>query len=98
MVASGPLRSPIDADGAELGCARFLRRAVEHLFTPGDLEPVKTSSGDHRLELCIQQSAGDSTGPEVYSLLGRVGNGLLHEDVGDLQTATRPQGRHSKLE
>ena len=36
------------------------------------------------LELCFQQSAGNSAGPEIDALLGIFGDRFLDHDVGDL--------------
>ncbi|MEE9285928.1 MAG: hypothetical protein V3V35_09410, partial [Dehalococcoidia bacterium] len=54
-----------DADGLERRGAGLLRRAAEDVGLPGDLEALKPRSLDDCLELCFQQSAGDSTLPEV---------------------------------
>ncbi len=81
--------SEVDSQCAELRCARRLWRAGVYVSTPGDLE-VDESGGDHcGLELCIQQSAGDSPLPEVDVSLALLRHGFLHEDVADLQAAGR---------
>ncbi len=61
-----------------LGCS------AEHILSPGDLETLEASHRDHRLKLCLQQSPGNSAGPEVYILLRLLGNGLLYQDVSYL--------------
>jgi hypothetical protein len=83
----GPARLEVDPVGAELVGARCLGGAVEDGSLPCDLETLEPGSRDLGLELCFQQSAGDSAGPEVDVLLGSVRDLLLHHDVGDLQPA-----------
>ena len=86
----GLLRPPVDSDRAEARGTGRLRRPVADFLTPGDLEVLESCSGDHRLELCFQQSARDSTSPEVDSLLGLRRDRTRHEDVGDLQSPSGP--------
>ena len=81
--------SEVDAKRPELCGARLLRCTREHIGTPGDLESLEARRFDCRLELCFQQSAGDSALPEIDVALGGVGHGLLHEDVADLKAAAR---------
>ena len=58
------LRSPeIDSLRAESCGAGFLRRAVEHVLSPRDLEAREAAGLYELLQLCLQQSTGDSTGP-----------------------------------
>lgn len=73
--------------GAELGGTPLLRRAGEDVRTPGDLETDEPCGDDRRLELCLQQSAGDSTLPEVDVPFRAGGERLLDEDVADLEAA-----------
>jgi hypothetical protein len=54
--------------------------------TPGDLEVLEAGSHRSGFELCFQQSAGDSPGPEVDSLLRILGHGLLYHDVANLKS------------
>ncbi len=58
-------RAEVDTDGFELRRARLLRCTSEHISPPGDLETSKPCGGDRRLELCFQQSTGNSTSPEL---------------------------------
>ena len=55
---------------------------------PGDFKSGETSGDDRRLELCLQQSAGNSTGPEVYLLLGVLRYSPVDQDVPDLKPPT----------
>src|SRR5215218_5576921 len=73
--------------GPVVSRAAGLRGAAEDVLAPGDLEPDETGGHDRDLELCLQQSPGYSPGPEVYLAFGALGNGLLYQDVPDLQTA-----------
>ena len=77
-------RPEVDADRAELRGVRCLRRAAEDVCAPSDLELNEACRDDRRLELCLQQSAGDSPFPEVDVALRAVTNGLLDENVADL--------------
>ena len=81
----------VDAERSEFGGARLLRRAREHIATPGDFKPFEAGRLDSHLELCFQQSAGDSALPEVDVALGRVGHRLFHENVAELKTAANAQ-------
>ncbi len=56
-------RAVVDPDGAEGGGAGILGRAAEDFLPPGDLEALEAGSPDDGLELCFQQSAGDSASP-----------------------------------
>lgn len=85
---SGFCRPKIDTDGAKCTRARRLRGILEDIGFPGDLEPSEPSGDDRRLELCLQQSASDSTGPEVYLFLGFLGHCPLDQDVSNLKPPT----------
>jgi len=67
----------IDSDRAKRARAGCLRSAVEDLGLPGDLEIGETGSDDRRLQLCFQQSAGNSAGPEVDLLFAASGTARL---------------------
>ena len=60
--------------GAEGGSRGRLWRAVEDGSAPGDLEVAEARLGDHRSELCFQQSAGHSALPQVDVALGAIGD------------------------
>tara|TARA_B100000446_G_scaffold136146_1_gene128459 strand:+ start:3284 stop:3451 length:168 start_codon:yes stop_codon:yes gene_type:complete len=55
-----------------------LRGIAIDIATPGDFEILKPSFGKLARKLCFQQSAGDSTSPEVDVPLGTFQNGLVH--------------------
>jgi hypothetical protein len=74
----------VDAQRSELRGARCLRRTCEDVRAPRDLELDEPGSDDRRLELCFQQSAGDSALPQVDVALPAIADRLLHEDVADL--------------
>ena len=74
----------IDSESAKASRRGLLRSTGEDLVSPGDLEPLETGRFDYRLELCFQQSAGDSALPQIDILLGSVRHGFLHHDVADL--------------
>jgi hypothetical protein len=77
--------SEIDSQGAELRCARRLRRAGVDVSAPGDLEIDEPGGDDRCLKLCIQQSAGDSGLPEIDVSFAIVRDCFLDEDVADLK-------------
>jgi hypothetical protein len=83
LVARLP-RPEVDANRTELRRIRCLRRAAEDVRAPRDLEVHESRSDDRRLELCFQQSAGDSALPEVDVALRAVTDGLLDQNVADL--------------
>jgi len=78
------------AQCAKVGCAGRLGGAAEHVCSPGDLEIDKTGCYDRSLELCFQQSAGNSTCPQIDLAPGALRDWLLHQDVADLQPPLRP--------
>jgi hypothetical protein len=78
--------------------ARRLGRARIDVAAPGDLEIDESRRDDSCLELCIQQSAGDSTLPEVDVLLALLRHCFLHEDVADLKTTLRLEDARHLLE
>ncbi len=53
-----------DAQRAEVGGAGLVRGPAEHVFLEKDPEAGQAHGLDDRFELCFQQSAGDSSGPE----------------------------------
>jgi hypothetical protein len=74
----------VDAERPEVGCARRLRRATEDIRSPGDLKVDKTGGQDRGLELCFQQSAGNSASPKIDLAFGAIGHRFLHQDVANL--------------
>ena len=81
--------SEVDSQRAELRSTRGLWGARIDVPTPGDLE-IDKAGGDHRcLELCIQQSAGDSALPQVDVLFSLLRHCLLYDDVAYLKAAAR---------
>src|SRR5215216_3097920 len=71
---------------AEGCCARSARRVREGVPTFGAEPKIREARGlDDRLQLCLQQSAGNSPCPEVDVLLRLPRHLLLNDDVGDLE-------------
>ena len=77
-------RAEVDSQRAELCRARRLRCTGIYIAPPGDLEIDEARSDDSCLELCIQQSAGDSALPETDVLLALFRYRFRYEDVADL--------------
>ncbi len=67
----------VDAHRPELSRRRLLRRPREHIGAPCDLEIEEARFTDRLLELCFQQSAGNSTGPEIEPSFRSVRDGAL---------------------
>ena len=87
---SRPLsRAKIDTERPELRGARLLRRSAEDIGPPGDLERLESRRNHRCLELCFQQSAGDSTGPEIDVAPRAFGHRLLHHDIADIELPSR---------
>jgi hypothetical protein len=62
-----------------------LGRAAENVGSPGNFEIHKTGHDHGHLQLCFQQSAGNSAGPQIYLAFGALRHNLLHQDVAKLQ-------------
>lgn len=88
----------VDSERAELRGARGLRRASINLGAPGDLEIHEPRRDYSCLELCIQQSARDSTLPEIDVLLALFRHWFLNQDVADLKAAARLENTRHFLE
>src|SRR5712692_1584801 len=65
---------------SELGGTRMLRCPGVDVEPEQDLEISESSAANEAGELCLRQSAGDSTRPEVDVLLCRFWNRLLYEE------------------
>ncbi len=88
----------VDSQSTELRGARGLRRASVNFGAPRDLE-IHDPRRYHRcFKLCIQQSAGDSTLPEIDVLLALFRHCFLNHDVADLKTAARLENTRHFLE
>ena len=77
-------RAKVDTNGSELRGARLLRRTSEHIGPPGDFETGEPGGGDNRLELCFQQSTGNSTSPELDILFRILWHLFRHQNVAQL--------------
>jgi hypothetical protein len=82
-------RSEVDSQGAKVCCAGRLRRIIKDIGLPSDFEIDKTGGYDRSLELCFQQSAGNSARPQIDVTFGTLWNCFLDQDIADLQTTTR---------
>ena len=92
MALASRLGGPeIDSERAEGTRARRLRSTVEDLGPPGDLKIGETGSDNRRPQLCLQQSTGNSAGPELDLFLRPLGNLPADENVGDLKSPARAQ-------
>jgi hypothetical protein len=61
-----------------------LRRATKDIGLPSDFEIHKTGGYDRSLELCFQQSAGNSARPQIDLTFGTLRNCLLDQNIADL--------------
>jgi hypothetical protein len=82
-------RSDVDPERAELRGARRLGRVRVDVDAIGDLESHEAGGDDRRPKLCLQQSAGDSALPQIDVAFRFVAEGLLHQDVAELQPPAR---------
>ena len=80
-------RAQIDPQRAERGGVFVLRRPAKHIRAPRNLDVGEAFLGQERDELCFQQSARDSTGPEIDISFRRFGHGFLNDDVADLDSS-----------
>jgi hypothetical protein len=68
-------------------CGRFLARPRETIESPDGADIVESRRGKHLDELCLQQSAGDSTSPEIDVTERALGQHFPDDDVGDLRVS-----------
>ena len=76
---------------SELPCRLLLGGCPEGVEPGGDPHILESQTNPDGDELCLRQSAGDSTRPQVDvrpDVLAQVG---LNHNVGELQPAARPQ-------
>src|SRR5262245_5982555 len=74
-----PVRLERDAAGSEPRGTRFLHRAGEDINPRNDDETRETRCLNQGRQLCLRQSAGDSTGPELYLRFGRFRNRSFYD-------------------
>lgn len=80
-------RQERDAKRAEIGSAAGLFRTGVHIGVRFDFERDEPCGRNSQLDLSLQESAGNSTGPECDVVLRALRNRLLDHDVADLQPA-----------
>jgi hypothetical protein len=83
-----PHRREIHAHDAVPSCRAFLGGTGKAIESTGDGHVAEPCRGEHIDELCFQQSASDSTGPEIDVAQRRVGENFADDDVGDLRAST----------
>jgi hypothetical protein len=71
-----------DAPGIELGGVGLMPRTGEDVDFLPPLHLGESDMFQDPVPLCIQQSTGDSAGPEVDIVLGVLRDLLVHDDVG----------------
>ena len=76
-------RLEVDAHGTEIGCAAFLWGAAEDVLAPCNFKIDESGHHDRYLQLCFQQSAGNSAGPEIDLPFSAVRDLSFHQNVGD---------------
>ncbi len=85
----------VNSQCSVLGRARRLWGTSKHILAPGDLEIDKSRCQNRGFELCLQQSARDSPGPQVDAAKGSFGYLPLDKDVCNLNSSSRFQhARH----
>ena len=81
----------VGADDTIAPCGPLFRRAREAVKAVGDPQIDEARITKHRNQLCFQQSAGDSTRPQI-NVLARVLRQIFGKhDVGYLGTAARSE-------
>ena len=71
-----------------VGCA--LQGSIpENIAAPHDLKINESSLRHLMRQLCFQQSSGNSTGPQIDISSGAIRDGLLNQDIGDLDPSAR---------
>ena len=75
----------------EFGGVRFSLRAGEyiHLIAPTDILEARVL--EEPIPLCLQQRTGDSAGPEIDVVLRVLVDGLLNDNVRDLEAPAAPE-------
>ena len=84
---SGLLGPKVDPDGPELTRARRLRCSSKDFGLPGDFKIGETGSDDRRFQLRLQQSPGNSAGPEINFSLRLLWHFAIDHDVCNLQAS-----------
>src|SRR5438093_467328 len=74
-------RVGIHAQHAVFPCDMFLRRATEAIEPFPDSDAAEPDVLKHAKKLCLRQSAGDSTGPEVDVTPDRFRELARHDDI-----------------
>ena len=87
---SGLAGLEVDARGLEQTGAVLVFRTLEGFESlPGDGETGESGLFHNRFELCFQQAAGNSPGPQVDVVAHFVRDRFVHQDVGDLHASAR---------
>jgi hypothetical protein len=81
---SGFSRFICNSQGAKRSRFGLLGCITVDIIPPGDLKIFEPCYFNFLLQLCFQQSTGNSTCPEVKIVPGAVRNRFLDQDVGDL--------------
>ncbi len=66
---------------------RFVLRPGEDVYLVAEPHILEAAVVQHPPPLCLQQSAGDSAGPQLDVVLRGLGHFFVNKDVGDLETA-----------
>jgi len=80
----GLARPEVDALRPKLGGAARLGCAIVDIAVPGDLKRHESGGHDRGLELRIQQSTGNSAGPQIYLAFGIGRHRFQHRNIADL--------------
>src|SRR5581483_8168332 len=70
VLVRGLAGAEVDPERPEAGRATRLRRTAEDVRAPGNRKIDKTGGHDRGLELCVQQSPGNSASPEIDLAFG----------------------------
>jgi hypothetical protein len=87
-------RRDIHADDAVFQGGALFRRSRERIEAVRDADIGEPGGCECGLDLCLQQSAGNSTGPQIDIASGAIVERGAEHDVGELQAS--PRGNDTK--
>jgi hypothetical protein len=84
-------RPQADSPGSEFKRTRWMGHILEHVVITTDRRLDKTCATDRTQQVCFQQTAGDSAGPEGYVVQGLLGYFFRNYVISDEHAPPRFQ-------
>ena len=84
--SSGLVRKHVDAVDTEFACCLLFRCRAETVKPRRDVHVFEADPSQIVNELCLRQSAGDSTGPKIDIAEGIVREFDIQDNVGKVQS------------